>query len=515
MKNKLVCLIVLDGWGIRFAEAGNAVAKANTVNYCRWLNTYESSILDASGEAVGLTHGQMGNSEVGHLNIGTGRIIYQSISKIDRAIETKELHKKKILLDSLKKCKGKNTHMHLVGLLGPGGVHSHINHLLALIDICSAHDVIPVLHLITDGRDTPPQSALSFYEALEDKVKAGQAIVGTIGGRYYYMDRDNRWERTSLAYNTMIGNVSVQFQKATDVLTKSYNNGISDEFVVPVLINADGVVRENDSVIFFNFRADRMRQLVRAFSVKEVPQFPDKNTIKNLTVITMTQYEEDLPVKVLFPKDDIHNPLARVLSDHGLKQFHIAETEKYAHVTYFFNGGHEDLVPGEEDFLVPSPKVATYDLMPEMSARKIADKVIERLGTHNDSFILINFANPDMVGHSGNLDAAIKAVECVDQCAGTVVDAVHKKGGVVLIIADHGNAELMVDVVNNQPHTYHTTSPVPFIFITDDPVMLRPRGILADVAPTILQILDISPPEEFTGESLWVKSNRASDYKPE
>jgi 2,3-bisphosphoglycerate-independent phosphoglycerate mutase len=381
-------------------------------------------------------------------------------------------------------------------------VHSHVNHLLALIDICSAHKVKPVLHLICDGRDTPPRSAASFYEVVQKQVEAGLADVGTFGGRYYYMDRDKRWERTAQAYNVMTGNDLFTPVDVLKGLTESYEKDVTDEFIPPMVADGNGFVRDGDCIIFYNFRADRMRQLVRAFAVQGESQFADKKRLDNLSIITLTQYDEDLPVDVIFPPTVLPNPLAQVLSDHQLSQFHIAETEKYAHVTYFFNGGREEPFPLEEHFLIPSPKVATYDLAPEMSADKVTQKVIERLKTNQDNFILINFANPDMVGHSGILEAAMRAVECVDRCAGEVVAAVREKGGTVLVTADHGNAEMMIELITRQPHTYHTTSPVPFIVITDEPMKLRPRGILADIAPTILDLLKISPPADFTGGSL-------------
>ena len=499
---KFVGLVILDGWGIRFCNKGNAVAQADTPNYDRWLTEYESSILDASGEAVGLVAGQMGNSEVGHLNIGSGRVVYQSISKINRAIEAGELGNSEILQSELEKCKQSNKKFHLVGLLGPGGVHSHVNHLLALIKICSGHRVVPVLHLITDGRDTPPRSGIGFYQHIEEVVSSGRAKVGSIGGRFYYMDRDNRWERTAKAYETMTGDGEFTDLPVSDILTQSYEKDVTDEFVLPLALDRVASVRDGDTVLFFNFRADRMRQIVRIFAGLDTPDYPQKKTLEDISVITMTQYAKGLPTKILFPPEVVHNTLAQVLSENGLKQFHIAETEKYAHVTYFFNGGSEKPFVGEDRTMIPSPKVATYDLQPEMSAREVAQAVIDRINTFDDDFVLVNFANPDMVGHSGDITAAKKAVACVDQCAGDVVDAILKKGGIALITADHGNSEQMTDLSTGEPHTYHTTNPVNFFVISDGYVALQPRGKLADIAPTILGLLGLSQPNEMTGMNL-------------
>ena len=499
---KPVVLIIMDGWGIRFAEEGNAVVQGNTPNYDRLLEKYECSILDASGEAVGLQEGQMGNSEVGHLNIGAGRIVRQSISRINHAIQVKELENMPLLVENLKVCKKSGKNFHLIGLMGPGGVHSHTNHLLALIEICATHGVIPALHLITDGRDTPPRSTEGFYDGVSEKVAEGKAQVATMGGRYYYMDRDNRWERTSIAYQVMTGEAGVERDTFLASVKEAYNADENDEFITPAIITPAATVKDGDTLLFFNFRADRMRQIVKAFAGAEISDFPVERKLKDLSILTMTQYESDLDVDVLFPPQNVVNPLAKVLSDAGMKQFHIAETEKYAHVTYFFNGGDEVLFKGEDRVVIPSPKVETYDLQPEMNARKVADTLLERIKTGVDDFILVNFANPDMVGHSGKLDAAIKAVEAVDECVGEIVEAVLEREGTVLLTADHGNSELMSDFVTGQPHTYHTTNPVPFIFIREGALTIRPRGILADVAPTVLDLLGVDKPAEFERDSL-------------
>ena len=499
---KPVVLIIMDGWGIRFAREGNAVVQGHSPNYDSFLEKYESSILDASGESVGLQEGQMGNSEVGHLNIGAGRIVRQSISRINHSIESKELENMPLLVTELEKCRESGKTFHLVGLMGPGGVHSHTDHLLKLIDTCAARDIVPALHLITDGRDTPPRSTKGFYDEVGARVDAGKAIVATTGGRYYYMDRDNRWERTAEAYKVMIGDTENRANSFLDSVSAAYKDGHNDEFIPPALINEDVAVKDGDSMLFFNFRADRMRQIVKVFSGGEIEDFPAERKVKDLSILTMTQYASDLDVDVLFPPQNVINPLAKVISDAGMKQFHIAETEKYAHVTYFFNGGDEVQFEGEERVVIPSPKVETYDLQPEMNASEVADTLIERIKTGIDDFLLVNFANTDMVGHSGKLDATIKAVEAVDECVGDVVAEVLKRDGVVLLTADHGNSELMVDFISGQPHTYHTMSPVPFIVIKEEAQKVRPRGILADIAPTILDLLGLDTPEEFERESL-------------
>jgi 2,3-bisphosphoglycerate-independent phosphoglycerate mutase len=499
---KPVVLMILDGWGIRFRREGNAVVQGNTPNYDRYLKEYESSILDASGEAVGLQDGQMGNSEVGHLNIGAGRIVRQSISRINHAIETKELEQMPQLISALEKVKERGKTLHIAGLLGPGGVHSHVNHLLALIDICAAHGVVPALHVITDGRDTPPRSAVGFYEVVDEQIKAGKAKVASAGGRYYYMDRDHRWERTAKGYEVMTGKGGDERATFLDAVQAAYERGENDEFITPAIIDSSLSVQDGDTLLFFNFRADRMRQIVRAFTTDEIEGLPVERDVKDLTILTMMQYEDDLDTDVLFPPQNVVNPLAQVLSTAGLKQFHIAETEKYAHVTYFFNGGAETQFEGEDRAMIPSPKVETYDLKPEMSAREVADETIVRIKTGKYDFILINFANPDMVGHSGILEAAIKAVEVVDVCAGDIVEAVQELGGTVLMTADHGNSELMSDFVTGQPHTYHTTSSVPFIFIREGEMTVRPRGILGDIAPTVLDLLGVEKPKEFERDSL-------------
>lgn len=503
--NKPVILIILDGWGIREMQAGNAVALGNTPNFDRWLRTHERSIVQTSGEFVGLVPDQMGNSEVGHLNLGAGRIVYQDITRIDIAIKDGSLAQQPDLVSTLAAVKAKGRNVHLIGLLGPGGVHSHESHLFALLDIARQHGVDPVIHVITDGRDTPPTSGIGFLAALESRIaRAGVGRIATVSGRYYAMDRDKRWERTQAAYNAMVKRQGNKAATAFDAIQQSYDEKVTDEFIVPTVVGDDDSLRisPGDAVIFYNFRADRMRQLVRACVLRDFEGASYFDFVDDLDVITFTEYIEGLPVKVLFPVDLPKNTLAEWISKHGLKQYHSAETEKYPHVTFFFNGRVETPWPGEDRRIVPSPKVATYDLKPEMSAPELTAATLERLDTHDDDFLLINFANPDMVGHTGSLEAAIKAVECVDECAGRLVEKVLQKGGVAIVTADHGNCERMIDLVTGEPHTYHTVGPVSLFVIGKGYYELHNYGILADVAPTVLDLLGLEQPPEMTGRSL-------------
>ncbi len=505
-KYRSVALIVLDGWGLRDMQEGNAIALGKTPNYDKWTRDLERCIVDASGEAVGLPDGQMGNSEVGHLNLGAGRIIHQDLTRINLATRDGSFFDNQVLLQATKACKQKQGKLHLIGLFGEGGVHSHSSHLYALLNLAKREGLEPIIHLITDGRDTPPDSALGFAEKLESYLETNRGHIASICGRYYTMDRDRRWERTEKGYRVIAhhdGENSRTSTSASEALKASYAQGIRDEFVLPVAIDAeaDVKVQAGDSLIFYNFRADRMRQIVPPFMFADFNDFT-RPFIDDVNIVTFTRYEADFTASVVFPEISIENPLAEVLSKAGLSQFHAAETEKYAHVTYFFNGGSETPFKGESRHLEPSPKVATYDLQPEMSAHLLTDVVLERIKTYDDDFILVNFANPDMVGHTGVLEAAIKAVETVDTYAGRIVEAVTNKGGVVVVTADHGNCERMVNLETGAPHTYHTTQPVPLFIIGQSYSNLRPRGILADVAPTILDLLGIAQPPEMTGRSL-------------
>lgn len=502
-----VALIIMDGWGIREMAEGNAVVLGNTPNYDRWNREGERTVLDASGEAVGLPEGQMGNSEVGHLNLGAGRIVYQDLTRINMAIRDNTFFENETLLEAIDGVKKRNGKLHLIGLLGDGGVHSHSSHLYALLEAAKRHDVEPIIHLISDGRDTAQQSGIGFAQTLEDYLAENPGLIATICGRYYTMDRDKRWERTGKGYRLIVNHESDDGKSAasaTAALQASYEDDISDEFVLPVAIDVGDrnvKVEAGDCLLFTNFRADRLRQLVTVFLDPDFDGF-DRGNVEGLHIVTMTQYQDSFGVPVLFPDVEIANPLAEVLSKAGLKQFHAAETEKYAHVTYFFNGGKEQQFAGEERHLEPSPKVATYDLQPEMSAYLLTDAVLKRIAEEDDDFILINFANPDMVGHTGSLEAAIKAVETVDTCVAKVVQAINEKGGIALVTADHGNCERMINLVTGKAHTYHTTQPVALFVLGDGYHDLLPRGILADVAPTVLALLGVDQPAEMTGQSV-------------
>jgi len=512
MAKKPVMLAILDGWGIREMEEGNAVLLGNTPNYDKWYRTLERSVVDASEQAVGLVRGQMGNSEVGHLNLGAGRVVYQDITRIYNSIENNSLKDLSGIQKALEQAKNGGK-LHLIGLVSDGGVHSHIEHLIALLDITRDAGVSPVIHVITDGRDTPTESGIGFVKRIEDYISENNhGVIASVTGRYYAMDRDKRWERTNSAYQAMVNhNADKMASSATFAIQSSYDNDVTDEFILPVVIgDAEGkTIDPGDAIIFYNFRADRMRQIVQMFTLPENVSGVDYETVDNLYIATMTGYMDDLPVEVLFSKDNLENTLAETLSKAGKQQYHTAETEKYPHVTFFFNGGREDPFPGETHRVIQSPKdVATYDEKPEMSAYELTETTLKRIQEEDDDFILINFANPDMVGHTGSLDAAIKAVETVDECAGKLVDAITAKGGVAIVTADHGNCERMVELSTGEAHTYHTTNPVSLFVIGEGYYLLSPRGKLADVAPTILDLLGLEQPENMTGVSLidtWVE----------
>jgi 2,3-bisphosphoglycerate-independent phosphoglycerate mutase len=505
MAKKPVMLIVLDGWGIRNMEHGNAIVLGNTPNYDQWLKTREVAIVDTFGEHVGLTPGQMGNSEVGHMNLGAGRVVFQDISRIDNAIKDGSLVKKEALLKGIEQAKSKNGKIHLFGLLGPGGVHSHENHLYALLDVTKEHGVETVIHVITDGRDTPTTSGIGFLRGLEDKIAAiGHGKIATVCGRFYEMDRDKRWDRTRQAWDMLVNRKGEKATTAQEAIQNSYDNKVTDEFILPTVIgNEDLSVKSGDTLLFYNFRADRMRQIVQAFALDDFEGAEHFDRIDDLHIITFTDYDRTLPVDVLFLPEFPVNTLAEVISKAELKQYHSAETEKYAHVTFFFNGRREDPWPGEDRKIIESPKeVVTYDLKPEMSAYPLTEATLKRLETHDDDFMLINFANPDMVGHTGSLEAAKKAVEVVDECVGKLVNKVVEKDGVALVTADHGNCERMINEVTGEAHTYHTVGPVNLLVIAEEPYSLLTRGILADIAPTVLEIMGLEQPSEMTGKSL-------------
>lgn len=506
MASKPVMLVILDGWGIRDMEHGNAVRQAHTPNYDRWLRTREKAVVDTFGEHVGLVPGQMGNSEVGHLNLGAGRVVYQDITRINMAIDDGSLAQHGDIVDALKSAKANGRNVHLIGLLGPGGVHSHQDHLHALIDICKAHNLNPVIHVITDGRDTSPSSGMDYLATLNDKVsESGCGRISTLTGRYYAMDRDKRWERTASAFDAIVNRkADVTAATADEAIQQSYNQDVGDEFIVPTVVGGDDSMKmkSGDVVICYNFRADRMRQLTQALTLQDFEGASHFTFVEGLHVLTATQYIAGLPVRVLFPPAYLNNTLAETISKAEMTQYHSAETEKYPHVTFFFNGRREEPWPGEDRQIIPSPKVATYDLKPEMSAYELTEATLERMDSHDDDFLLINFANPDMVGHTGKLEAAIKAVEAVDECVGRLVNKIVAKGGVALVTADHGNCERMVNEITREPHTYHTVGPVNLIVIANAYYGLATRGKLADVAPTVLDLLELKKPDEMTGSSL-------------
>ena len=501
-------IIIMDGFGISSKEEYNAVARAKKPNLERFWKNYPTTTLAASGLAVGLPRGQMGNSEVGHLNIGGGRIVYQDYTRISLAVEDGSLAENPVLLGAMQKAKEAN--LHLIGLLSDGGVHSHITHLFALLEMAAKMGLEKVyVHAILDGRDVPPRSALTYIRELEEKIsRIGTGRVATVSGRYFAMDRDRRWERVEKAYRCLTDGAGHAAVSAVEAVEKGYARGENDEFLQPTLVDGRGLVQDSDSIIFFNFRPDRAREITRAFVDRDFREFATRPMRVHYTC--MTQYDATLNVPVAFPAQNLEDTLGQVVSRAGLKQLRIAETEKYAHVTYFFNGGQETANPGEDRCLIPSPKVATYDLQPEMSAFLVRDEVLSRLERDIYDLIVINFANPDMVGHTGIFDAAVKAVEVVDACVGAVVDKILEKGGAVLLTADHGNAEKMRDEKSGQPHTAHTTNPVPFSLIMNGAegsdaikrIELREDGILADIAPTALKLLYIDQPPAMTGKSL-------------
>ena len=508
MKDKLTMLAILDGWGINEKEEGNAVKLANTPNLDSLFSQYPNNIIHTSGLDVGLPDGQMGNSEVGHMNIGAGRIVYQEFTRISKSIEDGDFFYKKEFLDALDNAREHNTNLHIYGLLSDGGVHSHNTHLYALLKFCKENSFDRVyIHCFLDGRDTPPASGENYIIELEDKIKEiGVGKIASIMGRYYAMDRDKRWDRVKLAYDAIVKGEGLTANSAVDAIEASYQREEFDEFVKPtIILNSEGqplaTVKENDSIIFFNFRTDRARELTRAivdpeFKEFETAYFPTK-------YICMTEYDATMPnVDVAFKPERLTNNFGEYISNLGYTQLRIAETEKYAHVTFFFNGGEEVEYPGEHRILVNSPKVATYDLQPEMSAYEVTDKVVDVIRENQTDAIILNFANCDMVGHTGSLEAAIKAVEAVDECIGKVANEVLKVDGTLIIIADHGNAEQMIDYTTGDPHTAHTTNPVPIILVSNDKNLGINEGRLADIAPTMLDLMNLPKPEEMTGHSL-------------
>ncbi len=502
MDKKLTALIIMDGFAFAPAGDGNAIAKASTPNLDRLFKTYPYTKIGASGMDVGLPEGQMGNSEVGHTNIGAGRVVYQELTRITKSISDGDFFENTALVSAMENCKKHNTSLHLIGLLSDGGVHSHITHLYGILEMAKRFGLTKVyVHALLDGRDVSPTSGAGFIDDLEAEMKRiGVGTIASVMGRYYAMDRDNRWDRVEKAYKTLIGSKAKKIEDAAAYVRASYEEEVTDEFIVPASLD-NGKIEKDDSVVFFNFRPDRAREITRAFVDPNFDGFARK--FFPLTYVCMTQYDATMPnVQVAFRPQKLTNTFGDYIAEKGYTQLRIAETEKYAHVTFFFNGGVEKSAPGEDRVLIPSPKVATYDLMPEMSAVAVKDAVLERLDAQD--VIILNFANCDMVGHTGDMGCAVRAVETVDACVGEVVDAILAKGGTVLLTADHGNADCMLDT-DGSPFTAHTTNPVPLLVAGAGDVKLREGGRLADIAPTMLDVMHLAKPEEMTGESLIVK----------
>lgn len=510
MPSKRVVLLVLDGWGISMGKEGNAISSAKTPVYTRMMSLCPHAELQASGEAVGLPDGQMGNSEVGHLNLGAGRIVYQDSTRISKSIRDGEFFHNPVLLAAMDTVKRNGAKLHLMGLLSDGGVHSRMDHIFAMFDMAKAQGITNIFfHAFLDGRDTPPSSAIQYIARLEDHLaKLGIGRIASISGRYYAMDRDKRWDRIHKAYEALVLGEGIRKYSAQEAVQQSYEYKKTDEFVLPTVLlekktnKSIAIIRDNDAVIFCNFRSDRAREITSAITDTEFTAFKRNRVPKLSSYVCLTTYDELFKLPVAFAPVPLVNILGEVLSAHGVRQLRIAETEKYAHVTFFFNGGEERPFPLEDRLLVPSTReVPTYDKKPEMSAREITDRLVEHISTGQHGFILANYANPDMVGHTGVIDAAVKAVEVIDECLGRVLAAAKEAGMLVLVTADHGNAEIMFDPATGQPHTAHTTDPVPFV-IAKKEFRLRGSGILADVAPTVLDLMGIDIPAEMTGKSL-------------
>jgi 2,3-bisphosphoglycerate-independent phosphoglycerate mutase len=526
-------LIILDGWGYAPPSNANAISLARKPNYDRLLCEYPNTLIHTSGRYVGLPNGQMGNSEVGHLNIGAGRIVQMDITKIDMMIERGDFFSNPVLLEAMQNARSGGRRLHLCGLLSDGGVHSHQNHLYALLRLARQKGVDRVfVHCFMDGRDTLPTNGAGYVEQLQQKMREyGTGKIATVSGRYYAMDRDKKWDRELKAFNAMVQGKAEggEYVDPVQGVKQSYNREVTDEFILPfVCLDNRGQplapIRDEDSVINFNFRADRARQITRCLAResgltaqggRELPDaealdatIPREKTPKNLKYVCMTQYDKQFTLPFVVPPDSLKNILANVMAEHNLRNLRVAETEKYAHVTYFFNGGVEKPFPGEDRVLVPSPKVATYDLKPEMSAAGIAANVIKAANDSAFDVVVVNFANADMVGHSGKIPATVQAVETVDACLGEIYQAIRLRGGAMLITADHGNAEMMIDPATGGPHTAHTTNPVPFIVVSEDAgrFSLRPDGSLQDISPTVLGMLEFEQPKEMTGHDLRKKA---------
>ena len=502
--SKPIVLMILDGFGYSPEEKGNAIAAAKTPILDELFNTCPHTLIGASGLDVGLPDGQMGNSEVGHTNIGAGRVVYQELTRISKSIVDGDFFENKSLCEAMDSAVKNGTALHLMGLLSDGGVHSHIDHLFALIDMAKKRGVKTLyVHAILDGRDTPPQSGKGYVEQLQKKLdEVGLGEIATVSGRYYAMDRDNRYERLVRSYNAYVCAEGEFYPSAVEAVEASYNSGVNDEFVLPVVCAKNAEIKANDSVIFYNFRPDRAREITRAFVDSEFAGFERKKGFFPLCYVCMTEYDASMPnVKIAFAPEDLTNTFGEYIGENGLTQLRIAETEKYAHVTFFFNGGNETPYKGEDRCLIKSPAVATYDMQPEMSAYLVTDEVVSRIESGKYDVIILNFANCDMVGHTGVFSAAVAAVEAIDSCVGRVIDSIDAMGGICLLTADHGNADKMLEPDGKTPFTAHSTNPVPFMVIGHE-CKLRKGGRLADIAPTMLSLLSLPVPKEMNGKSL-------------
>ena len=511
-KTKPVLLVVLDGWGIRAEREANAIAIAGTPNMDALARDYPSTALETSGLSVGLPEGQMGNSEVGHTNLGAGRIVYQDLVRINRAVEDGSFFRNDALLLACHRARASGGSLHLMGLLSDGGVHSHQEHLYALLDLARREGVARTfVHAFMDGRDTPPRSGVEYMRQLEARLReTGYGRLGTVAGRFYAMDRDKRWDRVGQAYAALVHGQGQRARTGVEAMEASYAQGEGDEFVLPTaIVDGDGrpvgPVRDGDAILFFNFRADRAREITRAFTQDDFKEFDRKGAPRLSAYVCLTEYDKTFTLPVAFPPQELTEIFPEIVSRAGLAQLRCAETEKYAHVTFFFNGGRELVYPGEDRILVPSPRdVKTYDQKPEMSAREVTDRLVEAIGSGKYAFVLVNYANPDMVGHTGILEAAVKAVRVVDECIGRLWQAARKQGMAMVVTADHGNCEMMTDPVTGQPHTAHTLGPVPFLLADPDfrGAKLRSKGMLADVAPTLLRVMGLPQPREMKGLGL-------------
>lgn len=502
MSKAPIALIILDGFAIREETKGNAVKAANKPNFDRYWAQFPHQQLRADGENVGLPDGQMGNSEVGHMNIGAGRIVYQSLTRINKAIEDESFYELTELRDAVAHAKDNGGALHLLGLMSDGGVHSHINHMKALVKLAKRENLDKVyIHAFLDGRDVGPTTAKGLVSETESFLaEEGLGQIATVSGRYYAMDRDNRWERIEKAYEAIVRGEGPHFASAEAGIQASYDKNIVDEFVVPFVVNEEGHIKEGDSIVFYNFRPDRAIQLSKALTNPAFDSFNVADRPQNLYFVSFTQYSADVLGQVAFKKVDLVNTLGEMISKAGKKQLRIAETEKFPHVTFFMSGGRHDEFEGEERILIPSPKVATYDLQPEMSAYEVKEALVDKINEDTIDAIILNFANPDMVGHSGMMEPTVRAIEAVDECLGEIVDLILSKGGAAIITADHGNSDEVI-TMDDQPMTAHTTNPVPII-ITKDGIELREGGILSDLAPTMLDLLGIDQPDEMTSQSL-------------